>query len=457
MAKNNGCSLSSFERNQYFYSKLLTVRDFELEQKYGIDKNRLINRLILGEGIACGLEIQINEQKQEKDFLTVTLTSGVALDCWGREIVVEQTQSEQLEVKSPGTKYIYIKYDERFKEPVADLANGSSGESGDRYNRVAETYSLSLSSVAPPEKEPKADLTAESLDELVQEYYDRSLKTCSPNKYAQIPLAVVEISETGQATLKEEETQKVRPILRSNPMLYDLLESVYDLTQQAIDIPAIDANSFVSSDESIKIIPTEEPQGFDFTLASGTTETSDQKIFTGKRVLELATGEDLSPGCLQPITVRIDELEENEPFSVMLAPQLPATVPPVFTAPLEQDGEGLHFVFGSHPELPRTYVAYVPQPYNQTFEIHGCDANLSELNLKQVEVVYWVIAGAKKPSLRDRILELLANNPEGMGIGLIGRELKVDRPDLQTELANLLDQDQIRRNSGSNGKYFLNP
>ena len=437
--------------------KLSDKLPYGLEQTYGIEKNRLINRLSLGQGIVCGLEIQLDEKQQEQDFLSVTLTAGTALDCWGREIVVDKTQSRQLEVKSTGTQYIYIEYKEHYKEPVADLANGSSGESGDRYNRVAESYRLTLSSEAPPEAEPKPDLTAESLEELVQEYYDRSLKTCSRNQYERIPLAVVEISETGQATLKEEETQKVRPILRSNPMLYDLLESVYDLTQQAIDIPAIDANSFVSSDESIKITPTEEPPGFDFTLASGTTETSDRKIFTGKRVLELATDEDLPPGSLQPITVRIDELEENEPFSVMLAPQLPATVPPVFTAPLEQDGEGLHFVFGSHPELPRTYVAYVPQPYNQTFEIHGCDANLSELNLKQVEVVYWVIAGAKKPSLRDRILELLANNPEGMGIGLIGRELKVDRPDLQTELANLLDQDQIRRNSGSNGKYFLNP
>ncbi len=269
MAKNNGSALSSFERNSYFSGKLLTVRDFGLEQTYGIEKNRLINRLILGEGVVCGLEIQLDEQK-EKDFLSVILTAGTALDCWGREIVLSKNKAEQLEVKSPGTQYIYIEYDECFKEPVADLANGSSGELGDRYNRVAESYSLTLSSEAPPEPEPKPDLTAESLDEMGQEYYDRSLKTCSRNKYDRIPLAVVAISETGQATLKEEETQKVRPILRSNPMLYDLLESVYDLTQQAIDIPAIDANSFVSSDKSIKITPTEKPQGFDFIVASGT-------------------------------------------------------------------------------------------------------------------------------------------------------------------------------------------
>ncbi|WP_019503912.1 hypothetical protein [Pleurocapsa sp. PCC 7319] len=456
MKNSNGYSISSFERNKYFYSKLLTVRDFELEQKYGIEKNHLINRLILGEGIVCGLEIELDQQT-EPDVLSVTLTPGVALDRNGREIVVGKTISEPLEIKSSETQYIYIEYQEHDREPIADIANGTSEESGDRYNRVLESFHLFLSSEAPPELESKSDLTLESLeslDQLVREYYDRSLKTGSHNKYEHIPLAVVDITDN-KPVLNEEETQKVRPILRSNPMLYDLLERVYDLTQQAIDLPQIDANSFTSSDESIKITPTEEPKGFDFTLASE-TERSHNKMFTGKRVLELTTEENLPPGTLQPVTVRIDELAEKEPFTVILAPQLPATIPPVFTPTLgEQDGDGLRFAFGSHPELPRSYVAYVPQPYNKTFEIHGCDRNLSELNLKQVEVVYWVMAGVKEPSLKDRILELLANNPEGMGIGLIGRELDVERSILQEELTQLMDNELIRRNNGTNGKYFL--
>lgn len=451
MKNNNDCLISPFERNKYFYSKLLTVRDFELEQRYGIEKNHLINRLVLGEGIVCGLEIQL-ERPTETDILSVTLTPGVALDRNGREIVVSKTFDKTLEIKSSGTQYIYLEYQERDREPIADIANGTSEKSGDRYNRVLESFRLLLSSDVPPESETRAELTAESLDELAEEYYNRSLKTCPQLKYERIPLAVVDITDN-KATLNEEETQKVRPILPSNPMLYDLLERVYDLTQ-AIEIPQIDANSFTSSDESIKITPTEEPQGFDFTLASETSAPT-SKMFTGKRVLELSTESDLPPGTLQPITVRIDELEEREPFSVILAPQLPATVPPISTPPLEKDGTGLHFVFGSHPELPRSYVAYVPQPYNKTFEIHGCDRNLSELNLKQIEVVYWVMAGAKEPSLKDRILELLANNPDGMGIGLIGRELDVERPILQDELTQLMDNELIRRNNGTNGKYFL--
>ena len=43
------------ERNQYFYGKMLTARDFEIEQRYHNNKRRLINRTILGAGVvwAC--------------------------------------------------------------------------------------------------------------------------------------------------------------------------------------------------------------------------------------------------------------------------------------------------------------------------------------------------------------------------------------------------------------------
>lgn len=38
----------SFERNKYFYGKLLSVSDFETEQRYMNDKRRLINRFKIG-------------------------------------------------------------------------------------------------------------------------------------------------------------------------------------------------------------------------------------------------------------------------------------------------------------------------------------------------------------------------------------------------------------------------
>lgn len=76
-------SLFPIERNRYFYGKLLTVRDFELEQKYLNDKRRLLNLAIAGPGVVCGLTVS------KSDDMTLMLESGLALDCMGREIVVD--------------------------------------------------------------------------------------------------------------------------------------------------------------------------------------------------------------------------------------------------------------------------------------------------------------------------------------------------------------------------------
>ena len=46
--------LRQFERNKYFYGKLMTVSDFELEQEYFNGKRYLLNRLIHGKGLLFG-------------------------------------------------------------------------------------------------------------------------------------------------------------------------------------------------------------------------------------------------------------------------------------------------------------------------------------------------------------------------------------------------------------------
>ncbi len=51
----NNANLFPFERNRYFYGKLLTVRDFEVEQRYHSGKRALLNRLVHGAGVVCGL------------------------------------------------------------------------------------------------------------------------------------------------------------------------------------------------------------------------------------------------------------------------------------------------------------------------------------------------------------------------------------------------------------------
>jgi len=141
------CMLQPFEKNRYFYSKLLTVSDFEVEQRYGISKDRLIHRLLHGHGINYGVEVsEIALNAQNK--LAVKLTEGAALDCCGNEIIVP-ARGNAIEVKEgdysqDGTYYLYLKYAECQKDPMPQLANGSSCEESCCYSRIQETFTLAI-------------------------------------------------------------------------------------------------------------------------------------------------------------------------------------------------------------------------------------------------------------------------------------------------------------------------
>ncbi|GBF34816.1 hypothetical protein DCCM_3936 [Desulfocucumis palustris] len=140
-----------FERNRYFYGKLLTVRDFESEQKYFNDKRRLVNRLLFGSGVVCGLQVvAIDDQ-------TISVEAGVALDCSGREIVVSSPVTQKLSMidgflnnEYAKNVYLCIAYDENGKEPVHSVAGAStSSEEVSEYNRIQESYKIFVKEEAP--------------------------------------------------------------------------------------------------------------------------------------------------------------------------------------------------------------------------------------------------------------------------------------------------------------------
>lgn len=81
----NGGQLSAPVRNRYFYGKLLDVHNLELEQQYFLDMDRLVNRLTLGSGVLCGLHVTAQADG------TIVVSPGVAVDGYGREIVVTET------------------------------------------------------------------------------------------------------------------------------------------------------------------------------------------------------------------------------------------------------------------------------------------------------------------------------------------------------------------------------
>jgi hypothetical protein len=72
-------------RNRYFYGKMLDVYHFELEQNYFNSKRWLLNRLVSGYGVVCGLNVLLSS-----DLKSLYVTPGVAIDKCGHEIVVCQ-------------------------------------------------------------------------------------------------------------------------------------------------------------------------------------------------------------------------------------------------------------------------------------------------------------------------------------------------------------------------------
>jgi hypothetical protein len=206
----NDCSLHPFERNRYFYGKLLTVRDFETEQSYFIEKNRLVNRLIHGKGIIYGLEAD-QPQIDDGDSLTIELSEGVALDCCGNEIVFPQKGIVTAKgTFDDGLYFLYLKYAEYNREPVPCLSNASACEEVCCYSRIRETFEVVISSSAPataPDDAEPGDCCDQTDD--------------NPGIF----IAAVNILGK-EVAIDTNKTSEYRTFVYNNPLLRHLLESL---------------------------------------------------------------------------------------------------------------------------------------------------------------------------------------------------------------------------------------
>ncbi len=135
-------------RNRYYYGKLLTVRDFELEQNYFRNKNQLNNRVVRGAGVICGLGVSAS------DDATLLIESGMALDYLGREIVLEEPLVRKLQMlegydslEGSPDAYLCLTYREENIEPVN--AVGTDVEASRQFNMTQEGYHLFLSAERP--------------------------------------------------------------------------------------------------------------------------------------------------------------------------------------------------------------------------------------------------------------------------------------------------------------------
>ena len=158
----------SFERNNYYYGKLLTSKDFQNEQGYMNDKRRLLNRTLHGMGIVYGMDIVA------ADDSSIILQSGMALDAGGREIVVPQTQVIKLSTidgySELQTEKVCLGIE--YSEKKADTVYAVMEEDEKQYNHIKEGYHLFLKDAdeCAPGKRPKDEYILSSVLYKDEEY-----------------------------------------------------------------------------------------------------------------------------------------------------------------------------------------------------------------------------------------------------------------------------------------------
>lgn len=161
----NGGSCSPALRNRYFRGKMLTVADYEMEQRYLIQRRRLVNRAVLGWGVISGFRVAVDNGK-------ITVSEGVAFDPRGREVVACETvnltevsdvawlkedwkpcSKEELEKQKP-TPGLYL-LSAHYAECKVDGVRVEDGcnECSSEWNHVRETVVYSLR----PERHERCD------------------------------------------------------------------------------------------------------------------------------------------------------------------------------------------------------------------------------------------------------------------------------------------------------------
>ncbi len=210
----------NFERNKYFYGKLLNVEDFETEQRYMNDKRRLINRLVHGMGVVCGMNVI------RVDEATISIEMGLALDFAGREIVIEKPVLKKLstidgflnyseEDEANNNLYLYVEYQEIEKEPVHSIAARGEANSKEEYNKYQEGYHLYLS-----DQEPDEDFITENLyKEIVTVYQENGIRI------QQITPKYIESEKEFDITIQIEKRGQEKPISFSYRLEFDGVET----------------------------------------------------------------------------------------------------------------------------------------------------------------------------------------------------------------------------------------
>ncbi len=256
---NKGCNLHQFQRNNYFYGKLMTVRDFEDEQSYLNEKRHLLNRLIHSSGIVCGFELEDPLSSSNNEVEIKFSKGGVVLDCCGHEIVIpdgtlkkvinEKTGSTLTPNQVISSLYLYLKYKPCFGEMVNAASNPSSCEETCCPARIIEDFQVIASETPPPTIQIQCpDLSAvtdsDGAVKKMREWTEKAIESCPACEDASVFLVVIKTD----LTIDKAETNKYRLFIYNNKLLSELITCHISDFSNPHKIEAKDVGAFVSID-----------------------------------------------------------------------------------------------------------------------------------------------------------------------------------------------------------------
>ena len=223
-------------RNRYFYGKLLDVFHFELEQSYFNAKRWLLNRRVFGYGVICGLDVRLSEDRKG-----IIVLPGIALDKWGREIIVpepsdsvplpsaasqETYSGEQRSHEEADFVHIVLCFHECESDPMPALAGTCDTDALCAPSTIREQYRVEIRDGKAPE------ITTEcSVPDVISggriNYPALAIqvtRACPelPDDPC-IPLANVRLPKEGMVCHQDDIDITVRPIVYTNDLLFELI------------------------------------------------------------------------------------------------------------------------------------------------------------------------------------------------------------------------------------------
>jgi hypothetical protein len=235
--------LAAPRRNHFFYGKLLDELHLRMEQEYFNGKRWMLNRLGLGRGVLCGLQVT-------PDGNQVCVSPGVAIDAYGREIVVPQKVCvdpskiaaecgtvRDWKPEDGNLVYLALCYHECKADFVPALVTDCKPQDQCAPSTIVESYCLEIRVGRPPSVAPANKALCEALakgatpEEKRRHLCEVLRKSPCPTVAgdACVVLATIEIiksekySKPGDFHLGKIDCCGPREVVYSNDLLLDLL------------------------------------------------------------------------------------------------------------------------------------------------------------------------------------------------------------------------------------------